>query len=557
MERRIPPDGMRHAMPTIPRITTSPVATYRPAEAGRYRLEGWWRGESIWDAFAATVGRVGAKTALVEGGARTSFAALAATAERLAGGLQGLGVGSGDVVALQLPNWTETVVALLAVARLGAVANPVLPVYRRRELGFILGESGARVLFIPGRHRDCDHRALIRDLRAELPALEHVVVVRDGALAGEHEYGALAASESSAARAPANADAIALLIYTSGTTADAKGVLHSHETLLAEARSLGAVHELVPTDTVLMPSPLTHISGIVHALLVPAVYGTTAVLLDRWEPGEALALVGRERVTYMVGAPTFLRDLAEHPTLASSDTSSFRLFSCGGAAVDPTLVRESAARLGCVVKRVYGSTEFPTVTTSGPDDPPARRVETEGRPIGAVELRIVDEAGEPVPAGHEGEILARGPECFVGYRDPALNAEAFTPDGWFRTGDLGAVDAAGALRITGRRKDIIIRKGENISARELEELIAMHPAVAEVAVIGLPDTVAGEVACAVLRPRPGTSLPTLADLAAHLTDHGLSRRKLPERLELVADFPRTASGKILKRALREQLGGGR
>src|SRR5438094_29869 len=406
MERRIPPDGMRHAMPTIPRITTSPVATYRPAEAGRYRLEGWWRGESIWDAFAATVGRVGAKTALVEGGARTSFAALAATAERLAGGLQGLGVGSGDVVALQLPNWTETVVALLAVARLGAVANPVLPIYRRRELGFILGESGARVLFIPGRHRDCDHRALVRGLRAELPAL---------------------------------------------------------------------------------------------------------------------ALVGPGRVTYMVGAPTFLRDLAGHPTLAASDTSSFRLFSCGGAAVDPTLVRESAARLGCVVKRVYGSTEFPTVTTSGPDDPPARRVETEGRPIGAAEIRIVDEAGEPVPAGHEGEILARGPECFVGYRDPALNAEAFTPDGWFRTGDLGAVDAAGALRITGRRKDIIIRKGENISARELAGLIAMHPAVAEVAVVGLPDAAAGEIACAVLRLRPGSPAPTLADLAAHLPGHGLSR----------------------------------
>ena len=295
MERRIPPDGMRHAMPTIPRITTSPVATYRPAEAGRYRLEGWWRGESIWDAFAATVGRVRTKTALVEGEARTSFAALAAMAERLAGGLQGLGVGSGDVVALQLPNWTETVVALLAVARLGAVANPVLPIYRRRELGFILGESGARVLFIPGRHRDCDHRALVRDLRAELPALEHVVVVRDGALAGEHEYGALAASESSAARAPANADAIALLIYTSGTTADAKGVLHSHETLLAEARSLGAVHELVPTDTVLMPSPLTHISGIVHALLVPAVYGARGGARAR-RPGARHLYGGRAHV---------------------------------------------------------------------------------------------------------------------------------------------------------------------------------------------------------------------------------------------------------------------
>jgi len=542
--------------PAIPRIGTSPVPTYRPPEADRYRVEGWWRGECIWDAFAATVGRVRAKTAVVEGEARTTFAALADAAERVAGGLQALGVGRADVVALQLPNWTETVVGLLAVARLGAVANPVLPIYRRRELGFILAQSGARVLFIPGRHRDCDHRALVRDLRPELPALEHVVVVRDDAQGHEHGYGALACGAPPAERAPSDADAIALLIYTSGTTADAKGVLHSHETLLAEVRSLGAVHELVPTDTVLMPSPLTHISGFVHALLVPAVYGTTAILLDRWEPGEALGLIGRERVTYMVGAPTFLRDLAAHPALTMTDTSSFRLFSCGGAAVDPVLVQESATRLGCVVKRVYGSTEFPTITTSGPHDPPARRVETEGLPIGAVEMRLVDEAGAPVAPGQEGEILARGPDCFVGYRDPALNAEAFTPDGWFRTGDLGTVDVAGALRITGRRKDIIIRKGENISARELEDLIATHPAVAEVAVVGLPDAAAGEVACAVLRLRPGSPPPTLADLAAHLTGHGLSRRKLPERLELVADFPRTASGKILKRALREQLGGG-
>ncbi|HEY3188676.1 MAG TPA: AMP-binding protein, partial [Solirubrobacteraceae bacterium] len=293
----------------------------------------------------------------------------------------------------------------------------------------------------------------------------------------------------------------------------------------------------------------THISGIVHALLVPAVFGTTAVLMDRWEPGDALARIAAEGVTYMVGAPTFLRDLARHP----DPVHRLRLFSCGGADVDPTLVREAAARLGCVAKRVYGSTEFPTVTTTGPDDPPERRIDSEGRPIGANEIIIVDEDGAEVTAGREGEILARGPECFLGYRNPALNAEAFTPDAWFRTGDLGTVDGAGYLRITGRRKDIIIRKGENISARELEELIAAHPAVAEVAVVGVPDPAAGEIACAVLRPRPGARTPSLAELAAHLTAAGLSRRKLPERLEVVEDFPRTASGKILKRALRDRL----
>src|SRR6185369_15415889 len=262
--------------------------------------------------------------------------------------------------------------------------------------------------------------------------------------------------------------------------------------------------------------------------------------------------IAAEGVTYMVGAPTFLRDLAHHPELARHDVRRFRLFSCGGAVVDPTLVREAAARLDCVAKRVYGSTEFPTVTTTGPDDPPERRIDSEGRAIGAAEVRVVDDDGTTLPPGREGEVWARGPDCFLGYGSPILDAEAFAEGGWFRTGDLGTLDAAGYLRITGRRKDIIIRKGENISARELEDAIATHPAIAEVAVIGLPDPAAGEIACAVLRLRPAADPPTLDALAAHLLAHGLSKRKLPERLELVDDFPRAPSGKILKRALRDR-----
>jgi acyl-CoA synthetase (AMP-forming)/AMP-acid ligase II len=536
----------------MPLSTLAP--THRPRLGDRYRRDGLWRGETIWAAFAASAGRAPGKIAVVEGTTRTSFHDLASAAERLAAGLAARGIGAGDVVAIQLPNWRETLEALLATARLGAVANPILPIYRQRELGFILPQSGARALFVPGRYRDADHRELVGGLRAQLPALEHVVVVRDHPGAG-----ALAFTEVAAGRpAPAFEDgsALALLMYTSGTTADAKGVLHSHDTLLAEARSLGPVHGLGPADTVLMPSPLTHVSGLVHALLVPAVFGTTSVLMERWEPGDALARIAAERVTYMVGAPTFLRDLAAHPAATTADTSSFRLFSCGGADVDPTLVREAAARLGCVAKRVYGSTEFPTVTTTGPDDPPERRVDSEGRPIGAAEIVLVDEEGEAVATGREGEILARGPECFLGYRDPALNADTFTADGWFRTGDLGTLDAEGFLRITGRKKDIIIRKGENLSARELEDLIAAHPSVAEVAVIGLPDPVSGEIACAVLRARPDARPPTLEEIAIHLTAQGLSRRKLPERLVVTDAFPRTASGKILKRALRERLAGG-
>jgi cyclohexanecarboxylate-CoA ligase len=538
-------------------LTGAPLLTHRLGVrddlAARWRRDGLWRGETIWHAFAATAQRVGARPAVVEGDVRTPFTALAGAAERLAGGLAARGVAAGDVVAFQLPNWTETLVVLLAAARLGAVANPILPIYRRREVRFILAESAARVVFVPARYRDCDHAAMVRDLRAELPALADVVVVREKPARGESAWADVAAAPTTAPAA--HGSAVALLIYTSGTTADAKGVLHSHDTLLAEVRSLGAVHGLDERDVVLMPSPLTHISGIVHALLVPAVFGTTAVLVDRWDPGDALARIAAEGVTYMVGAPTFLRDLAHHPELARHDVRRFRLFSCGGAAVDPTLVREAAARLGCVAKRVYGSTEFPTITTTGPDDPPERRVDSEGRAIGANEVRLVDEMDAPVPVGHEGEILARGPECFLGYQNPALDAEAFTADGWFRTGDLGTLDAAGYLRITGRRKDIIIRKGENISARELEDLLAAHPAVAEAAIVGLPDAVAGEIACAVVRLRPGAAPPTLAGVAEHLTAQGLSRRKLPERLEVVDDFPRTASGKIVKRVLRERLAG--
>jgi cyclohexanecarboxylate-CoA ligase len=528
----------------------------RTLRGSDYRRLGLWRGETVWAAFAATAARAGERVAVVEGATRATFPALTRSGERLAAGLAALGVRAGDVVAFQLPNWTETLVVLLACARLGAVANPVLPIYRRRELGFILAEGGASVLFIPGHHRGVDHRALVAELRPETPALRHVVVVRGEPADGMLAWAALASGSASTGPPATDGEAPALLLYTSGTTADPKGVLHSHDTLLAEARSLGPVHGLGPADCVLMPSPLTHISGIVHALLVPAAFGSRTVLMDRWEAGEGLARIAAEQVTYMIGAPTFLRDLVQLPALARSDVSSLRLFSCGGADVDPTLVREGASRLGCVVKRAYGSTEFPTITTTGPDDPSARRADSEGRPIGANEVRLVDDGGRPVATGREGEVLARGPECFLGYRNPALDAEAFDPDGWFHTGDLGTLDADGYLRITGRLKDIIIRKGENISAREVEDLLAAHPTVAEVAVVGLPDPEAGEIACAVARLRAGMAAPSLAELAAFLTARGLSRRKLPERLVVVEDFPRTASGKILKRALRERLRGG-
>lgn len=530
--------------------------TVLPAAAARYRRDGHWGAASLGDRFAVTCARRGYAEAVVDGDHRLSFAEWERLSARAALGLLALGVAPGDVVAYQLPNWWEAAVFFLAAARIGAVVNPLLPIFRARELHFALGQSGAAVLIIPGQYRGCNYPALIDGLRADLPRLREVLVARaappppmralDAFLATPWERAPQTADRVVTA---VDADALLMLMYTSGTTAEPKGVLHTHNTLLAEVQSLARIHALTARDRTLMPSPLTHISGVIHAILAPALLGTSAVLMERWDAGCALALIARERVTYMVGAPTFLQDLADHPDRHRSDVSSLRLFSCGGAEVSAELIRRARSALGCVAKRVYGSTEFPTITTTDAADAASMGIETEGRPIAPAEVRIVDADGRAVPAGAAGEIQARGPECCVGYSEPSLNDEAFTADGWFRTGDLGTLDAHDYLRVTGRLKDIIIRKGEKFSARELEERIARHPAVAEVAVLALPDPRTGERACAVVTLRARTTL-TLDELTDFLRAEGLAAQKLPEQLEVVAEMPRTDSGKVHRASLK-------
>ena len=528
----------------------------RQEDAARYRDRRFWPGIPLADSFDRTSAARGYDTALVEGDTRLSFAEWQRLTRRAALGLLALGIAPGDVIAYQLPNWWEAAVVFLAAARVGAVVNPVLPMLRERELSFILRQSGATVLVVPGEFRGCDYPALVGRVRTELPALSQVLVARGAPPPGMRSFTAFL--DTPWERAPQTADrlvpavdpeSVVMLMYTSGTTAEPKGVLHTHDTLTAEVRSLERIHGLSARDATLMPSPLTHVSGVIHAILGPALLGTRAVLMERWEPGRGLQLLESERVTYMVGAPTFLQDLVAHPERAARDLSAFRLFSCGGASVSGDLVHRARAALGCVAKRVYGSTEFPTITTTDASDAETMGAETEGRAIWPAEVRVVGDDGRPEADGAEGEIQARGPECFVGYAEPALNADSFTPDGWFRTGDLGSVDARGYLRITGRSKDIVIRKGEKFSVRELEELIERHPAVAEVAVVAVPDERSGERACAAVSLREGTAL-SLAELCEFLRERGLARQKLPEQLLLLARLPRTDSGKPHRAALK-------
>ncbi|MBI1814619.1 MAG: AMP-binding protein [Deltaproteobacteria bacterium] len=530
--------------------------THRPpADAPDYRP--FWGELPLHQHVDRTVAAHANDVAVIDGTRQLTFLELDRLSQRAARGLRQLGLGAGDVIAYQLPNWWEAVVMFLAATRLGATVNPLLPIFGARELEFSLRQSGARAAIIPGTYRGVDYPALWTALRSNLPQLEFLFVARDAAAPDLRSLSEFLDTPWERALRPempppgaTDPGAILMLMYTSGTTAEPKGVLHTHQSLIAEVRSLERVHQLTPADRTLMPSPLTHISGVIHAILTPALLGTSAVLMDRWEPTRAIELIARERVTYMVGAPTFLQDLLAHADSAPQhDLSSLRLFSCGGAGVSPELMRRARERLPhCVTKRVYGSTEFPTLTTTGADDALARGIDSEGRAIWPAEIRIADESGASVAAGSEGEVQGRGPECFAGYLDTALNTESFTSDGWFRTGDLGVLDAAGYLRITGRLKDIIIRKGEKISVKEVEDLIAEHPAVAEVALIPRPDAATGERACAVVRLRPGATI-DLPSLTAFLTTKGLAKQKWPEQLDVVADFPRTGSGKILRAKL--------
>jgi len=545
------------------------VARVTAERSRRFRASGAWRGASLGELFLGTCATRPGAVVLVDGDVPLDFASLRERVLRLAGGLETLGVGPGDAVAYQLPNWWEAAAACLATWTIGAVAVPIVPILREREVAFILGEIRPRVFFVPGRHRGVDYAAQAESASRGRANPPRIVVVRGEATgSGPSEIDASASADDGAARttlaeilaaSPARSsvrspDTLALVMYTSGSTAAPKGALHSHDTLAAEVRSLVDAHGLGSADRTLMPSPLTHVSGLIHGILCPAILGTSAVLMERWDAGVALGAIERHRVTYLAGAPTFLQDLLAHPDVARRDLASLRLYSCGGASVPPDLIRQARERIPAMVaKRSYGSSEFPTIATTTAADAILRGLDTEGRALAGVEIRITDEAGRALGAGAEGEIRARGPECFLGYTDRALDAESFDDDGFYRTGDLGTLDADGYLRVTGRVKDIIVRKGEKISAREVEDLLARFPGVAEVAVVPLADAATGERACACVRMEVGATPVDLGGIVAFLRAHGLTPQKLPEQLERVDDFPRTPSGKIHKRFLRERI----
>ncbi len=513
--------------------------------AGRYRDAGWWTDDSVGKVLADGLAarpdqrmRFFSDTRPYDG----TFADGAAMARRVAGALAARGIGAGDPVAFWMPNQVEAAATFWGAALLGAVVVPIVHFYGAKEVSYILRQSAARVLVTADRSGHQDHLEVIGALAEDLPALEHVLVV-GGDARGWTAF-ADVVDDAAPVTEPAVVDpaAPALIAYTSGTTADPKGVVHAHRTLGAEIRQLGSVqpdHGL----PLLIGAPVGHAIGMLGGLLLPVWRGQPIALVDGWDPATILALMVEHEMTAGSGSTYFLLSLLEHPHFGEEHIALMPAIGLGGSPV-PAAVGERAAALGIETYRAYGSTEHPSTTGARHDEAREKRITTDGHPLPGVELRLDDETGE---------IWSRGPDLFSGYTDPGLTAEATDADGWYRTGDIGVIDEDGWLTITDRAKDVIIRGGENVSPAEVEELLVRMDGVAEVAVVAAPDERLGEHGCAFVRTAPGSVSPDLAAIRAHLEAAGLARQKWPEELREVPDFPRTASGKIQKFALRARL----
>jgi acyl-CoA synthetase (AMP-forming)/AMP-acid ligase II len=482
-----------------------------------------------------------------------TYASLLADAEALAGGLWDLGLRPGDVISFQLPNWMEAVLVDMAASLLGLVCNPIVPIYRGAEVGLILADSKSRLIFIPDRYRGFDYTAMLEGLRPSLPDLRHVVHVRAGNRPLTLE-GLMQAGRGRRIDWPnVPADALKLMMYTSGTTGRPKAVMHDHRSIARVSHIFMGYWGLEPGDLMLMPSPVTHITGYSNGIELPFTEGTRTLFMERWNADEAVELIDRHGVNVTIGATPFLQELLEAAERAGSRLPSLKIFACGGAAVPPDLIRRANALFerGRAF-RVYGSTEAPLITQGcmGVDELEMAAT-TDGKVID-YDIRIVDEAGQPLGQGQDGEILVRGPSLFMGYADAGQTREAMDGDGYFRTGDIGHLTPAGAIVITGRKKDLIIRGGENLSAKDIEDVLHQHPAVQEVAAVSMPHARLGETVCVYVVPQPGAT-PDLDSITRHVAAAGLARQKFPERVELVGDLPRTASGKVRKDILRQRI----
>lgn len=525
-----------------------------PAELrARYLRAGWWTDDTLADLIAAGLRSAPTSTVRVWSATRPftgTYDDLRDIAARLCGGLAARGIGPGDHVVFHLPNWIEAVVCFAALPAAGAVLVPVPSYAGSREVEQIVRRSGARMLITSGAEADrCAE--IVGAARAGSPELEHVILVGGRSQAGTTPFDALVAGFS-AEPVPVDPDAVALVAFTSGTGSVPKGVVHTHRSLSAEVRLHLPV--LVPAGArpQLTGSPIAHAAGMVLGLLLPIHRGEAINLIDVWSPEAVFEAMDAGDLAAGSGAVYFLSSLLDSPHLTPERLARMETAVLGASAVPTPFARRARAQ-GVEVVRSYGLTEQPTVTGASVTDPGRKRESTDGRALTGVELRLLGPDGAEVACGEPGDLWTRGPDLMAGYTDDDANTTMLDGAGWLRTGDVAVLDQEGWLTITGRTRDVIIRHGLNIHPAEIEDLLLGIPAVAESAVVGRPHDRTGERACAVLRLHPGAQAPTLDDIRRHLQDVGLARPKWPEEIHIVAEFPRTASGKVRKFVLREYL----
>jgi cyclohexanecarboxylate-CoA ligase len=527
------------------------------------KARGYWHDRTINDDLDACLEACPGKVALTAirldtgGERRFTYCELAALADRIAVGLSRLGIGRNDVVAMQLPNWWQFSLLYLACSRIGAVVNPLMPIFRERELSFMLRHGEAKLLIVPKTFHNFDHEAMARALKPTLMSLKRVVVIGGG---GEDDFEMLLTRPEWEKQPDAatilthnrpGPDDITQLIYTSGTTGEPKGVMHSANTLMANIIPYAERLRLCSSDTILMASPMAHQTGFMYGLLMPIMLKASAVLQDVWDPAKAADLIRREKVTFTMASTPFLIDLTRAVTDSRQPVPSLRIFLCAGAPIPGPLVEQAQAGLGAKIVSAWGMTENGAVTLIKPDDDDKLASSTDGCALPGAEVKVVDAEGKTLPVGQIGKLVVRACSNFGGYlKRPQWNGT--DAEGWFDTGDLAHIDANGYIRISGRSKDVIIRGGENIPVVEIEALLYKHPAVAQVAIVAYGDERLGERACAVIVPRAGQTI-DFATMVDFLKSQKLAIQYIPEKLVVCDAMPATPSGKIQKFRLREML----
>ena len=530
--------------------------TFNEQRRAAYRQQGLWGDASLADYWQQTARAMPDKIAVVDNhGASYTYSALDHAASCLANWMLAKGIESGDRIAFQLPGWCEFTVIYLACLKIGAVSVPLLPSWREAELVWVLNKCQAKMFFAPTLFKQTRPVDLILPLQNQLPPLQQIVGVDKLAPATS----SLSLSQIIADNTPlttaitTHGDELAAVLFTSGTEGLPKGVMLTHNNILASERAYCARLNLTWQDVFMMPAPLGHATGFLHGVTAPFLIGARSVLLDIFTPDACLALLEQQRCTCMLGATPFVYDLLNLLEKQPADLSALRFFLCGGTTIPKKVARECQQR-GIKLLSVYGSTESSPHAVVNLDDPLSRFMHTDGYAAAGVEIKVVDDARKTLPPGCEGEEASRGPNVFMGYFDePELTARALDEEGWYYSGDLCRMDEAGYIKITGRKKDIIVRGGENISSREVEDILLQHPKIHDACVVAMPDERLGERSCAyVVLKAPHHSL-SLEEVVAFFSRKRVAKYKYPEHIVVIEKLPRTASGKIQKFLLRKDI----